>query len=164
MLSDELIESERWIFSALHLLKETVRSSAANSLDRVSVLSNLVNTLTSVLQCVTIYFSLATWCRIFQTIYNVFQMLANSDLVIALVIKLGGFVPEKRPRSVATSKRSCQLMWLSFKWWSRRCRNSRLMLFWDWLSASRNFQSNNRLPKILVFKSNVKIDDCFSCS
>ena len=37
MLSDELIESERWIFSALHLLKETVRSSAANSLDRVSV-------------------------------------------------------------------------------------------------------------------------------
>ena len=45
MLSDELIESERWIFSALHLLKETVRSSAANSLDRVSVLSNLVNTL-----------------------------------------------------------------------------------------------------------------------
>ena len=58
MLSDELIESERWIFSALHLLKETVRSSAANSLDRVSVLSNLVNTLTSVLQCSTIYFTL----------------------------------------------------------------------------------------------------------
>jgi hypothetical protein len=37
MLSDELIESERWIFSALHMLKETVRSSAANSLDRVGV-------------------------------------------------------------------------------------------------------------------------------
>ncbi|KAL5247141.1 hypothetical protein ACHWQZ_G019112 [Mnemiopsis leidyi] len=36
MLSDELIESERWIFSALHMLKETVRSSAANSLDRIA--------------------------------------------------------------------------------------------------------------------------------
>ena len=36
MLADDLVESERWIFSALHMLKETVKSSAANSLDRVS--------------------------------------------------------------------------------------------------------------------------------
>ena len=39
MLSDELVESERWIFSALHMLKETVKSSAANSLDRVGIVS-----------------------------------------------------------------------------------------------------------------------------
>jgi len=35
MLAEELIESERWIFSALHLLKETVKSSSANSLDQI---------------------------------------------------------------------------------------------------------------------------------